>query len=246
MTVMLLDDELSDEQQYHLAVLTNTCMQMLTTRINEDKRKKVNKNKMEQLTESHNAATHQVMKTLPQLLVKFKADSKVLLPLLKLADAINFSILVDNRSKKILHDLVEVVCELLLQSASKKVIHGLGTVLQTIKDKCEGEFVTSLETKLDRISRDLYATVGKLVEKAAKKKTKGSPTKKMKVESASTTDTLLLHMCRCQALAIVMEADLTEDVSLPDLTQVREKHGCDPAMPASESSSSQLHYFRFA
>ena len=27
MTVMLLDDELSDAQQYHLAVLTNTCMQ---------------------------------------------------------------------------------------------------------------------------------------------------------------------------------------------------------------------------
>jgi len=205
MMVMLLDDDdLKDQEQAHLAAVISAAMKISSDiRATLTKKKNSAKDKKEAAIKTHDEATRAVMQTLPQLLMKFKADTAILEALLAVPDNMNLDLFTaDNRSKKTVLELVDISTEIMLKTASKPVILAVSSVLNKVQ-KCEGDLVTTLETKLGGVAQDLYKAIHAGLDKAVKGKT---PTKKQD----SAADTLLLNMVRCQCLAMPVEPELSD------------------------------------
>jgi hypothetical protein len=84
MMVMLLDDDsLDEEQQEHLAVLASSAMKQAHSVCENLKGRKTHKAKYEGACVVRDEATTAVMRTLPQLLTKFKAEATIIAALLQ-------------------------------------------------------------------------------------------------------------------------------------------------------------------
>jgi len=210
MMVMLLDDAtLSEEQQEGVALMMASSLKKFhDARASATGKtgKKATKDKIEEVSDKHDDTTKSAMKTLPQLLLKFKAETPVLDALLGMPQNMNLSIFADSRSRKGLMELVDVACEIMQQTASQPLIAAVGHVL-TVVNECGGEISTHLETKLHDVLAKVNKSVHAGVDKGNKQKT---PTKK----PSSTADTLVLGLCRCSCLAQAIQADLAESESL--------------------------------
>jgi len=118
MTMLLLNESLDDEGCHSVALLLCATMKALHNRVEELKRRKATKAKVDTASAARDSATEEIMKVLPQLLTKFQSEPAAVCPILELIQYMNLQRFSNNRGQKSIMKITDVMCEILGRSAS--------------------------------------------------------------------------------------------------------------------------------